>query len=99
MILMMRGYEDRVRPYDEVRNLFNDIPIEIMCLNQEFKKQSNISRKQAALKTAPNWTTKNTYKRSIGAESTMMGPEPGCGIAFSNIKDWEKGIRNIKSQD
>ncbi|KAG8242215.1 hypothetical protein J6590_108229 [Homalodisca vitripennis] len=29
----------------------------------------------------------------------MVGPEPGCGIAFSNskalVKDWEKRIRNI----
>ncbi|KAG8316754.1 hypothetical protein J6590_043290 [Homalodisca vitripennis] len=34
-----------------------------------------------------------------GVESIMVGPEPSCGIAFSNskalVKDWEKRIRNI----
>ncbi|KAG8333945.1 hypothetical protein J6590_100057 [Homalodisca vitripennis] len=51
----MRGYGDRKRSYDEIGIYLTTLfPIETLYLNQEFKKQSTVSRKQTALKTAPN---------------------------------------------
>ncbi|KAG8318603.1 hypothetical protein J6590_001724 [Homalodisca vitripennis] len=65
MIPMMRGFGDRVRPY-ELWNLFDDTYSSRNPVSKSgVQKQSNVSRKQTALKTIPNLDDQNQLQTAL----------------------------------
>lgn len=66
MILMIRGYRDRLRSHDEVVKLLNSAVLtKTQYLIQELKNTPTFLQNRQCLKTAPKWKTKIGYKQSI----------------------------------